>query len=163
MQPRPAADRQGAARRWRTLTFLAGLRRDAVTAPCVFDGPINGRNFLAYVEQILAPALKPGDIVVMDNLGSHKARRRSAPRSARPAPSSSSCRPIAPTSTRSSSSSPSSSTRRPKAPKRPSGPAGTPFWTSSTPKPTNATSISSMHEIKEIKVLPLFYLVCPMR
>ena len=61
-------------RRWRTLTFLAGLRRDAVTAPCVFDGPINGRKFLAYVEQILAPALKPGDIVVMDNLGSHKAK-----------------------------------------------------------------------------------------
>ena len=53
---------------------LAGLRRDAVTAPCVFDGPINGRKFLAYVEQILAPALKPGDIVVMDNLGSHKAK-----------------------------------------------------------------------------------------
>ena len=61
-------------RRWRTLTFLAGLRRDAVTAPCVFDGPINGQKFLAYVEQILAPVLKPGDIVVMDNLGSHKSK-----------------------------------------------------------------------------------------
>jgi transposase len=57
---------------WRTLTFLAALRRDRIDAPCVFDGPINGARFRAYVEQILAPTLKPGDIVVMDNLGSHK-------------------------------------------------------------------------------------------
>jgi len=55
------------------MTFLAALRCDDVTAPCVLDGPINGESFLAYVEQILAPTLKPGDIVVMDNLGSHKA------------------------------------------------------------------------------------------
>jgi transposase len=58
--------------RWRTLTFLAALRRDRIDAPCVFDGPINGRSFRAYVEQILVPTLAPGDIVVMDNLGSHK-------------------------------------------------------------------------------------------
>ena len=58
--------------RWRTLTFIAGLRRDQLTAPCVFDGPINGRSFLAYVEQVLVPVLRPGDIVIMDNLGSHK-------------------------------------------------------------------------------------------
>lgn len=58
----------------RTLTFLAALRRDRLTAPCVFDGPINGASFRAYVEQILAPTLKPGDIVVMDNLGSHKSQ-----------------------------------------------------------------------------------------
>lgn len=57
---------------WRTLTFLAALRADAITAPCLFDGPINGESFLAYVRQILVPTLKPGDIVVMDNLGSHK-------------------------------------------------------------------------------------------
>ena len=57
---------------WRTLTFIGALRCDCLTAPCVFDGPINGRSFLAYVEQILLPTLKPGDIVVMDNLGSHK-------------------------------------------------------------------------------------------
>ncbi len=57
---------------WRTLTFLGALRCDRLTAPCVFDGPINGQCFKAYVEQILVPALKPGDIVVMDNLGSHK-------------------------------------------------------------------------------------------
>jgi len=57
---------------WRTMTFLAGLRHDRITAPCVFDGPINGASFLAYVEQVLVPTLQPGDIVVMDNLGSHK-------------------------------------------------------------------------------------------
>jgi transposase len=60
--------------RWQTLTFLAALRRDSLTAPCVFDGPINGRLFLAYVEQVLVPTLRPGDIVVMDNLGSHKGK-----------------------------------------------------------------------------------------
>jgi len=57
---------------WRTLTFLAALRFDRIEAPCVLDGPINGRSFLAYVEQFLIPTLKRGDIVVMDNLGSHK-------------------------------------------------------------------------------------------
>jgi transposase len=60
--------------RWRTLTFLAALRRDRIDAPCVIDGPINGTSFLAYVEQILVPALKPGDIVIIDNLGSHKGK-----------------------------------------------------------------------------------------
>ncbi len=57
---------------WRTLTFLGALRHDRLTAPCVFDGPIDGQSFRAYVEQQLVPVLKPGDIVVMDNLGSHK-------------------------------------------------------------------------------------------
>ena len=60
--------------RWRTLTFLAALRCDGLTAPCVIDGPINGASFRAYVEQVLVPILAPGDIVVMDNLGSHKGR-----------------------------------------------------------------------------------------
>jgi transposase len=60
--------------RWQTLTFLAALRSDRIDAPCVVDGPINGKSFLAYVEQILVPTLKPGDIVIMDNLGSHKAK-----------------------------------------------------------------------------------------
>jgi transposase len=58
----------------RTLTFLAALRSDRLDAPCVIDGPINGQSFLAYVEQILVPTLKPGDIVIMDNLGSHKGK-----------------------------------------------------------------------------------------
>ncbi len=57
---------------WKTMTFIAGLRCDGLCAPLVFDGPINGRSFLAWVEQCLVPTLKPGDIVVLDNLGSHK-------------------------------------------------------------------------------------------
>ena len=57
---------------WVTTTFLAGLRVGALTAPCVIDGPMNGATFLAYIEQILVPSLKPGDIVVMDNLAAHK-------------------------------------------------------------------------------------------
>ncbi len=57
---------------WKTLTFIAALRGDRITAPFVLDGPINGDAFLAYVEQVLVPTLKRGDIVVMDNLGSHK-------------------------------------------------------------------------------------------
>lgn len=59
---------------WRTLTFLGALRCDRLTAPCVFDGPINGECFRAYVQQQLAPVLRPGDIVIMDNLGSHKGK-----------------------------------------------------------------------------------------
>jgi transposase len=59
---------------WRTLTFLAALRCDRIDAPCVIDGPINGGSFLAYVEQALVPTLSPGDIVIMDNLGSHKGK-----------------------------------------------------------------------------------------
>ena len=57
---------------WRTMTFLAALRHDRLDAPCLFDGPINGESFRAYVEQVLVPAIAPGDIVIMDNLGSHK-------------------------------------------------------------------------------------------
>jgi transposase len=58
--------------KWRTLTFVAALRCDRIDAPCVLDGPINGQSFTAWVEQFLVPTLSPGDIVVMDNLGSHK-------------------------------------------------------------------------------------------
>jgi transposase len=61
--------------RWATTTFVAALRCDGLTAPMVLDGPINGDWFRAYVEQVLAPTLKPGDIVVIDNLGSHKSPR----------------------------------------------------------------------------------------
>lgn len=60
--------------RWQTLTFLAALRSDRIDAPCIIDGPINGTIFQAWVEQFLAPTLCPGDIVVLDNLGSHKGR-----------------------------------------------------------------------------------------
>ena len=59
---------------WRTMTFLAALRNNEITAPWVLDGPINGETFLLYIEGVLVPTLKPGDIVVMDNLGSHKGR-----------------------------------------------------------------------------------------
>jgi transposase len=59
-------------RRWKTLTFLAALRCDRIEAPWLLDGPINGERFRLYVEKVLLPALRPGDIVVMDNLGSHK-------------------------------------------------------------------------------------------
>jgi transposase len=59
--------------RWTTMTFLAALRHDRIAAPCLLDGPINGVSFLAWVRQFLLPTLKSGDIVVMDNLGSHKA------------------------------------------------------------------------------------------
>ncbi len=54
------------------MTFLAGLRVEGIVAPCVIDGPINGPTFLAWVTQFLVPTLRPGDIVVLDNLGSHK-------------------------------------------------------------------------------------------
>jgi transposase len=57
---------------WKTTTFVAALRLSGLTAPMVLDGPINGVWFQAYVDQVLVPALAPGDIVVMDNLGSHK-------------------------------------------------------------------------------------------
>jgi transposase len=59
---------------WNTSTFVAALRWDGITAPCVFDRPINGRSFKAYVERFLIPTLKPGDTVVVDNLSSHKGK-----------------------------------------------------------------------------------------
>lgn len=57
---------------WKTTTFIAALRSDGLTAPTVVDGPVDGSIFLAYVRQQLVPTLSPGDIVVMDNLQSHK-------------------------------------------------------------------------------------------
>ncbi len=59
---------------WKTMTFLAALRHDRIEAPFVVDGPINAELFLLYVVTQLVPTLHPGDIVVMDNLGSHKGR-----------------------------------------------------------------------------------------
>lgn len=57
---------------WKTTTFVAGLRLSGIVAPMVLDGPINRLSFEAYVDQVLVPELRPGDIVVMDNLASHK-------------------------------------------------------------------------------------------
>ena len=59
---------------WQTMTFLAALRHDRVEAPWLIDGPINGESFHLYVEKVLVPTLKPGDVVIMDNLGSHKGK-----------------------------------------------------------------------------------------
>ena len=57
---------------WQTMTFVAALRHDRIEAPWLIDGPIDGQGFRTYVEKELAPTLKPGDLVIMDNLGSHK-------------------------------------------------------------------------------------------
>ena len=57
---------------WKTTTFTAGLRLNGLAAPMLLDGPMNGNAFLAYAEQVLAPELRPGDIVVMDNLPAHR-------------------------------------------------------------------------------------------
>jgi transposase len=59
---------------WKTMTFVAALRLEGITAPLVLDQPINGEWFRAYVEQALIPTLRPGDVVIMDNLGSHKGK-----------------------------------------------------------------------------------------
>ena len=61
--------------RWKTITFVAGLRTSGVVAPFVLDGPINRAAFEAYVEKVLVPALRPGDVVILDNLSSHKGAR----------------------------------------------------------------------------------------
>src|ERR1700722_7489407 len=58
--------------RWQTMTFLAALRQDRITAPWLVDGPINAEAFRLYIENVLVPTLQPGGIVIMDNLGSHK-------------------------------------------------------------------------------------------
>lgn len=68
---------------WKTMTFLAALRHDHIEAPWVLDGPINGSSFRLYVEKVLVPTLRRGDIVILDNLGSHKGKAvRSAIRAA---------------------------------------------------------------------------------
>jgi transposase len=60
--------------RWKTMTFVAALRHNRIDAPWLFDGPIDGESFRTCVEKVLVPTLHPGDIVIMDNLGSHKAK-----------------------------------------------------------------------------------------
>jgi transposase len=60
--------------RWQTMTFLAALRHDRITAPWLLEGPIDGDSFATYVEKVLLPTLRPGDIVIMDNLGSHRGK-----------------------------------------------------------------------------------------
>ena len=60
--------------RWRTMTFVAALRHDRIEAPWLLEGPIDGESFRLYVEKVVLPTLRPGDIVIMDNLGSHKGK-----------------------------------------------------------------------------------------
>ena len=60
---------------WKTTTFVAGLRLTGLTAPFVLDGPMNRSAFLAYVSRVLVPELKPGDVVILDNLPAHKGSR----------------------------------------------------------------------------------------
>lgn len=64
--------------RWKTMTFLAALRHDRIDAPWFIEGPIGDVSFRTYVEKVLLPVLRPGDIVVLDNLGSHRSSRRQA-------------------------------------------------------------------------------------
>ena len=71
---RSAFRRQEPHGRWTTTTFVAALRFDRIDAPWLIDGPIDGESFRTYVERVLVPTLRPGDIVVMDNLGSHKGK-----------------------------------------------------------------------------------------
>jgi transposase len=59
---------------WNTMTFIAALRHDRIEAPWLLNGPVNGERFRVYVEKVLVPTLLPDDIVVMDNLGSHKSK-----------------------------------------------------------------------------------------
>ena len=59
---------------WKTTTFIAALRHDRIDAPWLIDGPINGEGFRTYVEKVLVPTLRPGDLVILDNLGSHKGK-----------------------------------------------------------------------------------------
>src|ERR1700746_763086 len=61
-------------RRWKTMTFVAALRLDRIDAPWLLEGPIDGESFRTYVERVLVPTLREGDIVIMDNLGSHKGK-----------------------------------------------------------------------------------------
>ena len=92
---------------WKTTTFTAGLRCIGMVAPWVLDGPMNADAFLTYVTRVLVPELGRGDVVIMDNLSSHKAPAVRATPSKRLAPGSCSSRPTAPTSTPSSRPSPS--------------------------------------------------------
>ena len=89
------------------MTFIAALRLDRISAPWIIDGPINGEFFTIYAEQVLAPTLAKGDIVILTISAATKPRQRATP-SVPEAPILSSCRPTAPISIRSNSSLPSS-------------------------------------------------------
>ena len=116
----------------KTTTLVAGLRMTGMVAPMVLDGPINGDWFEAYVGQVLVPDLRPGDVVIMDNLSSHK--RASGPRADRSGrrDACASSRPTAPTSTRSRRPSPGSRPCCARPASEPSPACGTSSASSST-------------------------------
>ena len=136
---------------WETTTFLAALRHDLIDAPCLFDGPINGERFLAYVRQMLVPTLKPGDVVILDNLGSHKGKAvRQAVRAVGakriPCPST---RPISIRSSRPSQSSKHTCARRPLDPPRMSASPSASSSKASNPK--NAPTTSGTQDMPQPK------------
>ena len=138
---------------WKTTTFVAGLRNTGMVAPMVLDGPINGVAFQAYVDQVLVPELRPGDIVIMDNLGSHKGPDIRVAIEAAGAsllylppysPDFNPVRGTAPDAIGSRTPSPSSRpcyARRPSEPSRASGPPSATSWMPS--RPPNAPTISA--------------------
>ena len=137
--------------KWKTATFLAALRNDRIEAPCVFDGPINGERFRAYVEQFLVPTLKPNDIVILDNLGFHKGKPvRKAIKAVGARLASCFFPNTRPTSIRSSKSSPSSKASF----ERPPPERSTPFPAPS-PRPSrrsrqpNAKTISPAQDMRQ--------------
>ena len=117
---------------WKTVTFVGGLTLTGFVAPMLLDGPMDGECFLAWVEQMLAPTLRLGDIVVMDNLAAHKSPA-SGKLSRYVAPSFDICRPTVPTSIQSKM--PSQSSRRMCA-----SPQREPSTHSSEPQPTRCRS-----------------------
>ena len=141
--------------RWKTMTFLAALRLDRVEAPWLIDGPINGERFRLYVEKVLLPTLRPGDIVVIDNLGSHRGkiiRRMIRSVGARlfflPK--------YSPDLNRSSSCSPNSNTGSAKPPGVPSTPWPSPLARSSTAShQPNAITTSSTPVMRQPNLIPL--------
>ena len=140
---------------WKTMTFIAALRCDRIDAPFVFDQPINGASFTQWVEEQLCPTLGPGDIVILDNLSSHKKPAVRAAIRAKGArllflP------PTAPTSTRSNRSSPSSSTcceSQPNGPRRQHGGGSGPC--SMPSRQPNAPTISKTQDMVQRNVIGL--------
>jgi hypothetical protein len=140
---------------WKTMTFLAALRHDRVEAPWLLDGPIDGESFRTYVERVLVPTLRPGDIVVMDNLGAHKSI--AVRRAIRAAGARLFLLPkYSPTSIPSRGSSRNSSTGCARPPHAPKTPSARPSPTSSEPSPpTSAQTTSSRQAMPQPKLIPL--------
>ena len=130
---------------WKTTTVVAGLTLRGMIAPFVLDGPINRDAFEAYVERVLVPELRPGDIVVMDNLSEPQGAEGRERSSRQPAHACSSSRPTVPTSTRSRTPSPSSRRCSARPPNEPSPASGAPSATSSTPSPSRMRQLLRRH------------------